>query len=95
LTGYISEGIALCGKGQIKDAMEAFDLAGMFTDGQSKPILLLIKAGQSFPLYSLVHHVLRPSHCSTQSSILGQPHMFTSHPMLLLMVILLLAVTWK
>jgi hypothetical protein len=56
LTGYISEGIALCGKGQTQDAIEAFDLATMFTDRQSKTILLLIKAGQIFLICSLVHH---------------------------------------
>jgi hypothetical protein len=56
LTGYISRGIALCGKGQIQDAIDAFDLATMFTNGQSKTILLLIKAGQIFLPYSLIHH---------------------------------------
>lgn len=44
-TGYTSKGIALCGKKHFKDAMKAFDLAFMFTDGDMKAIhcLLLIK----------------------------------------------------
>ncbi|OAX34763.1 hypothetical protein K503DRAFT_868710 [Rhizopogon vinicolor AM-OR11-026] len=46
LTGYISKGIALCGKMQFKDAMKAFDLAFMFTGGDLNNIhlLLLVKA---------------------------------------------------
>ncbi|KAG0708661.1 hypothetical protein DFH29DRAFT_427152 [Suillus ampliporus] len=46
LTGYISQGIALCGKGQVRDARIAFDLASMFTNEDSKIVhfLLLIKA---------------------------------------------------
>ncbi|KIK45230.1 hypothetical protein CY34DRAFT_801852 [Suillus luteus UH-Slu-Lm8-n1] len=45
-TGYTSKGIALCGKKHFKEAMKAFDLAFMFTDGDMKAIhrLLLIKA---------------------------------------------------
>ncbi|KAG1736630.1 uncharacterized protein EDB91DRAFT_1348004 [Suillus paluster] len=35
LTGYISQGIALCGKGLVWDARTAFDLAFMFTDEDS------------------------------------------------------------
>lgn len=31
LTGYISEGIALCGKNDLRDAVRAFDLASLFT----------------------------------------------------------------
>lgn len=37
-TGYTSKGIALCGKKHFKDAMKAFDLAFMFTNGDSKAI---------------------------------------------------------
>ncbi|KAG2149068.1 uncharacterized protein EDB93DRAFT_358436 [Suillus bovinus] len=50
LTGYTSKGIALCGKKHFKDAMRAFDLASMFTDGDLKTIhrLLLIKAIATF-----------------------------------------------
>ncbi|KAJ8591160.1 hypothetical protein M405DRAFT_880653 [Rhizopogon salebrosus TDB-379] len=46
LTGYLSQGIALCGNKLFWDAMKAFDLAFMFTDGDSKTIhlLLLVKA---------------------------------------------------
>ncbi|KAG2367935.1 hypothetical protein BDR07DRAFT_1478513 [Suillus spraguei] len=46
LTGYISKGIALCGKGHIRDARTAFDVASMYTnqDPQSIHFLLLIKA---------------------------------------------------
>jgi hypothetical protein len=48
LTGCLSQGIALCGKNLISDAMRAFDLAFMFTDQDPKTIhfLLLIKARQ-------------------------------------------------
>jgi hypothetical protein len=44
--GYISKGIALCGKTQVRDAKEAFDLASIFTDGDPKTyhIIFLIKA---------------------------------------------------
>jgi len=50
LLGYISKGIALCGKKQFQDAMGAFDLGFMFTNEDSKVIhfLLLIKAGHTF-----------------------------------------------
>ncbi|KAG1726991.1 uncharacterized protein EDB91DRAFT_899902 [Suillus paluster] len=46
LTGYISKGIALCGKGQIRDARTAFDVASIFTNEDSKTIhfLFLVKA---------------------------------------------------
>ncbi|KAG2367096.1 hypothetical protein BDR07DRAFT_1394292 [Suillus spraguei] len=46
LTGYISKGIALCGKGHIPDARAAFDVASMYTDQNSRTthFLLLIKA---------------------------------------------------
>ncbi|OAX32038.1 WD40 repeat-like protein, partial [Rhizopogon vinicolor AM-OR11-026] len=46
LTGYTCKGIALCGKMYFKEAMKAFDLAFMFTEGDSNTIhvLLLVKA---------------------------------------------------
>lgn len=46
LLGYISKGIALCGKGQIQDAMKAFDFAFVSANGDSKMahFLFLIKA---------------------------------------------------
>ncbi|KAG2367095.1 hypothetical protein BDR07DRAFT_1479432 [Suillus spraguei] len=46
LTGYISKGIVLCGKGHISDAKAAFDVASMYTDqkSQTNHFLLLIKA---------------------------------------------------
>ncbi|KAG1800320.1 uncharacterized protein HD556DRAFT_1439176 [Suillus plorans] len=46
LTGYISKGIALCGKGRVLDARAAFDVASMYTDQDSEitHFLLLIKA---------------------------------------------------
>jgi hypothetical protein len=46
LTGYISKGIALCGKGQIREARAAFDVASMFTnqDSDTNHFLLLTKA---------------------------------------------------
>jgi hypothetical protein len=50
LTGYTCKGIALCGKMYFKEAMKAFDLAFMFTEGDSNTIhvLLLVKACQYF-----------------------------------------------
>ncbi|KAG2752872.1 hypothetical protein P692DRAFT_201742294 [Suillus brevipes Sb2] len=44
--GYISKGIALCGKMQVWDAMKVFDLAFTFAEGDSKMAhrLFLIKA---------------------------------------------------
>ncbi|KAG2038335.1 hypothetical protein BDR03DRAFT_1010027 [Suillus americanus] len=46
LTGYIAQGIALCGKQLVKDARTAFNLAFTFTDGYSDAtlFLFLIKA---------------------------------------------------
>ncbi|KAG2341600.1 WD40 repeat-like protein, partial [Suillus weaverae] len=46
LTGYIAQGIALCGKKLVEDARTAFDLAFTFTDGNSDAtlFLFLIKA---------------------------------------------------
>ncbi|KAG2135248.1 WD40-repeat-containing domain protein [Suillus clintonianus] len=46
LMGYISKGIALCGNDQVLDAMEAFDLAFVFSnrDPMNIDLLLLIKA---------------------------------------------------
>ncbi|KAG2338323.1 hypothetical protein BDR05DRAFT_705075 [Suillus weaverae] len=46
LTGYISKGIALCGKGHVQDARAAFDVASTYTNQDSENIhfLLLIKA---------------------------------------------------
>lgn len=46
LTGYIAQGIALCGKQLVEDARTAFDLAFTFTDGNPDAtlFLFLIKA---------------------------------------------------
>ncbi|KAG2749433.1 hypothetical protein P692DRAFT_201481176 [Suillus brevipes Sb2] len=46
MTGYISKGLALCGKGLILEARAAFDVASMFTnqDSSTNHFLLLIKA---------------------------------------------------
>ncbi|KAG2338654.1 WD40 repeat-like protein [Suillus weaverae] len=46
LTGYISKGIALCGKGQVREARIAFDVASILTNQNSiiNHFLLLIKA---------------------------------------------------
>jgi len=43
--GYISKGVALCGKNQLSDAMQAFDLAFVFSnrDSMTNDLLLLIK----------------------------------------------------
>ena len=45
--GYISKGIVLCGKKQVRDAKRAFDLASTFADGDRKTIyfLFMITAG--------------------------------------------------
>jgi len=45
--GYISKGLALCGKQQMRDAMAAFDLAFTFTNADPKTthFLFLIKVG--------------------------------------------------
>ncbi|KAG2743979.1 hypothetical protein P692DRAFT_20744842 [Suillus brevipes Sb2] len=55
LLGYISHGIALCGKQQLWDAMEAFDLAFVFSnrDPIIIDLLLLIKA---ISLFNANHH---------------------------------------
>ncbi|KAG2160226.1 uncharacterized protein EDB93DRAFT_1217741 [Suillus bovinus] len=57
LTGYISKGIALGGKKQVWDAIRAFDLASMFTNGDlnANHLLLLIKVGSMILTYSIVH----------------------------------------
>jgi hypothetical protein len=43
--GYVSKGIALCGKEQIRDAMASFDLAFIFSDHErvTADFLLAIK----------------------------------------------------
>jgi len=46
--GYISKGIALCGKKQVRDANRAFDLASTFTDPNTIHLLFLIKVGWMF-----------------------------------------------
>jgi hypothetical protein len=43
--GYISKGIALSGKKQVRDAKRAFDLAFTFADADSKHFLFIITAG--------------------------------------------------
>ncbi|KAG1855190.1 WD40-repeat-containing domain protein [Suillus subalutaceus] len=55
LMGYISKGIALCGSGQLWGAMEAFDLASVFSnrDPMTIDLLLLIKA---VALFNASHH---------------------------------------
>jgi len=39
--GYISKGIALCGKKQIHNASKALDLAFTFANGESKTIYFI------------------------------------------------------
>jgi hypothetical protein len=48
--GYVSKGIALCGKKQVWNANKAFDFASTFTDGDPSTIhfLFLAKAGCIF-----------------------------------------------
>jgi hypothetical protein len=59
LTGYISKGIALCGKGLVCEARAAFDVASMFTnqDSNTNHFLLLIKVGQIHFAYSFLYSV--------------------------------------
>jgi len=54
--GYISEGIAHCGKRQFQDAMQAFDLASMYVDADLNKtrLLLLIKVRQLYLMYWLL-----------------------------------------
>ncbi|KAG1805105.1 uncharacterized protein HD556DRAFT_1437268 [Suillus plorans] len=59
LMGYISKGIALCGKGCILDARAAFDVASMYMDQDSEIVhfLLLIKAITLFQHGSRRQHI--------------------------------------
>jgi hypothetical protein len=61
LTGYISKGIALCGKGSVRHARAAFDVASFFTNQDSKTNhhLFLIKVGRILLAYSLLHCVFQ------------------------------------
>jgi hypothetical protein len=61
LIGFISKGIALCGKGHIQNARAAFDVAFMYTNQDSETIhfLLLIKVCYSCLAYSPLHHVFQ------------------------------------
>ncbi|KAG0699362.1 hypothetical protein DFH29DRAFT_1002055 [Suillus ampliporus] len=58
LTGFISRGIALCGKGRVQDARTAFNLAFMFTNDDSEIVhfLLLIKARSICLTHSVLHY---------------------------------------
>jgi tetratricopeptide (TPR) repeat protein len=60
LIGYISKGLALCGKQQVHDAMAAFDLAFTFTNADPKTthFLFLIKAIASFNVNACERTVL-------------------------------------
>jgi hypothetical protein len=61
LTGFISKGIALCGKGHIPDARAAFDVASIYTnqDPQTVHFLLLIKVCYSGLVCSLSHCIFQ------------------------------------
>jgi hypothetical protein len=61
LTGYISKGIALCGKGSVRHARAAFDVASFFTNQDSKTNhhLFLIKVGRILLAFSLLHCVFQ------------------------------------
>jgi len=71
LTGYISKGIALCGTMQLRDAMKAFDIAFMFTDGDLKTshLLLLIKVGLIFSYTHCFITLFRLLLCSMQMNM--------------------------
>jgi hypothetical protein len=61
LTGYISKGIALCGKGHVREARIAFDVASIFTNQNSNTnhFLILIKVSGICLAYSLFHCVFQ------------------------------------
>jgi hypothetical protein len=61
LTGYISKGIALCGKNLVREARAAFDVASMFTNENlnTNHLLLLIKVGEIHLVYSFLYSVLQ------------------------------------
>jgi hypothetical protein len=59
LTGYVSKGIALCGKGLVREARAAFDVASIFMkeDSATSHLLLLIKVHLICLVYSLLQYV--------------------------------------
>jgi hypothetical protein len=59
LTGYISKGIALCGKGHVQEARAAFDVASIFVkeDSATNHFLLLTKVHLICLIYSLLERV--------------------------------------
>jgi predicted secreted protein len=58
LAGYVSKGIALCGKGLVRDARAAFDVASIFIeDSATSHLLLLIKVHLICLVYSLLQYV--------------------------------------
>jgi hypothetical protein len=61
LIGHISKGIALCGKGLVREARAAFDVTSMFTnqDSNTNHFLLLIKVGEIHLACSLLHSVFQ------------------------------------
>ncbi|KAG2337648.1 hypothetical protein BDR05DRAFT_762394 [Suillus weaverae] len=73
-TGYISKGIALCGKGHIRDARAAFDVMFMYTDQDSETVhfLLLIKVCHSCLAYSPFITYFRSSPSSAQINMRKQ-----------------------
>jgi len=68
--GYISKGITLGGKGQLRDAMEALDLGFTFSNSDSMVIdlLLLVKVRDDILIPTENSNVVyrRPSHFSMQ-----------------------------
>jgi len=66
LLGYISKGITLGGKGQLRDAMEALDLGFTFSNSDSMVIdlLLLVKVRDDILIPTENFNVVyrRPSH---------------------------------
>jgi hypothetical protein len=95
----MSKGIALCGKEQFQDAMEVFDFASMFTNGDLNTIhfLLLIKAGLIdliLPCF-IFTTISRQSRCSMQINMTRHYAVFGDLLPLVPMLILLRVASWK
>jgi hypothetical protein len=97
LTGYISKGIALCGKNRLQDAIRAFDLASVFTNSDSETTLLLLVKVRT-PIFLGIpcfNTDLRPLHFSMQISTRMQCYGSKGWLIFVPAPILLRVVSWK